>query len=146
MTYQDATRHRYSVPGQEYLITFCTAHRQPVFNELYRARALVAALKTAVNREWAHLLCWVIMPDHIHLLMRLGEVHSLSGVTGRMKIEASNRAAFRIPWQKGFHDRMLRKEEDRVAMARYIIMNPVRARLVGSIREYPHWDSVYFQP
>ena len=46
-------------------------------------------------------------------------------------------------WQKGFHDRAIRHDEDIVAIARYIIANPVRAGLVKSIRDYPHWDAVW---
>lgn len=28
-------------------------------------------------------------------------------------------------------------------MARYMVANPLRAGLVSSIREYPHWDAVW---
>ncbi|MCF6281296.1 MAG: hypothetical protein L3J28_03650 [Candidatus Polarisedimenticolaceae bacterium] len=41
------------------------------------------------------------------------------------------------------HDRAIRKEEDLVAIARYIVANPLRAGLVKSIKDYPHWDCVW---
>jgi REP element-mobilizing transposase RayT len=44
-------------------------------------------------------------------------------------------------WQKGFHDHAIRKEEDLRAVARYVVANPVRAGLVQSVRDYPHWDA-----
>jgi len=47
-------------------------------------------------------------------------------------------------WQEGFHDHALRREEDLQATARYIIGNPVRAGLVPSVRDYPHWDAIWF--
>jgi REP element-mobilizing transposase RayT len=44
-------------------------------------------------------------------------------------------------WQDGYHDHALRSEENLQDAARYIVMNPVRAGLVESIREYPLWDA-----
>jgi REP element-mobilizing transposase RayT len=46
-------------------------------------------------------------------------------------------------WQEGFHDHALRREEDLRDIARYIVLNPVRAGLVRNIREYPLWDAVW---
>lgn len=44
-------------------------------------------------------------------------------------------------WQKGFHDRALRQEEDLQAVARYVIANPRRAGLVDRTGSYPLWDA-----
>jgi hypothetical protein len=38
----------------------------------------------------------------------------------------------------------IRREEDLVSIARYIVANPLRAGIVKSVREYPHWDAVWF--
>jgi hypothetical protein len=46
-------------------------------------------------------------------------------------------------WQPGFHDHAVRREEDLAELARYIIENPVRARLVDHVGEYALWDSVW---
>jgi putative transposase len=44
-------------------------------------------------------------------------------------------------WQAGFHDHALRAEEDVVAVARYVVANPVRAGLVPRVGEYGLWDA-----
>jgi hypothetical protein len=44
-------------------------------------------------------------------------------------------------WQGGFHDHVLRQEEDRRAAIRYLIANPIRAGLVVDVRDYPFWGS-----
>ena len=44
-------------------------------------------------------------------------------------------------WQSGFYDHAVRHDEALVSIARYIVMNPVRAGLVKSVREYPLWDA-----
>jgi putative transposase len=37
----------------------------------------------------------------------------------------------------------VRKEDDLVGLARYLVANPLRAGLVQRIGEYPHWDAVW---
>lgn len=44
-----------------------------------------------------------------------------------------------LMWQKGYHDRGVRAEEDLMEMARYVIDNPIRARLVRHLEDYPLW-------
>ncbi|MEH6651600.1 MAG: IS200/IS605 family transposase [Motiliproteus sp.] len=44
-------------------------------------------------------------------------------------------------WQRGFHDRALRRTDDIKATARYVVANPVRAGLVRSVKEYSLWDA-----
>jgi REP element-mobilizing transposase RayT len=46
-------------------------------------------------------------------------------------------------WQKGFHDRALRRDEDVRTVARYTVLNPVRAGIVSRIWDYPLWDAVW---
>ena len=46
-------------------------------------------------------------------------------------------------WQAAFHDHALREEEDLREISRYIVANPLRAGLVGSLADYPHWDAVW---
>ena len=48
-------------------------------------------------------------------------------------------------WQKGFHDRAIRKEEDLQAIARYVVANPLRAGLVNKIGDYPLWDAIWLR-
>jgi hypothetical protein len=58
-------------------------------------------------------------------------------------ISLTSKSLDRPVWQKGLHDRAIRVDEDIVAIARYIIANPIRAGLVKSIQEYPHWDAIW---
>ncbi|MNW20243.1 hypothetical protein D3C71_2205540 [compost metagenome] len=46
-------------------------------------------------------------------------------------------------WQKGFHDRALRREEDLLKVARYVVANPLRAGLVEKLGDYPLWDAIW---
>ena len=46
-------------------------------------------------------------------------------------------------WQPAFYDHGVRRDEDVVAIARYIVANPVRAGLVARIGLYPFRDAVW---
>jgi len=46
-------------------------------------------------------------------------------------------------WQQGFHDHALRNEENILDIARYVVMNPVRAKLCKRVGDYPFWDAVW---
>ena len=88
------------------------------------------------------------MPDHCHWLVELRS-KTLGELMCRIKSRSSvavNRAAQSASrlWQKGYHDRALRQEDDLKAAARYIIKNPIRAQLTTRIGDYPLWDACWF--
>jgi REP element-mobilizing transposase RayT len=138
---------RYSQANQVYLITLITLDRTRIFLDWLSARPVIDALKKANDEREATSLCWVIMPDHLHWMMEL-HVESLPKVVGRLKSRSTlniNRqfaSAGRV-WQKGFHDRAVRHEENFKGVARYIVANPLRAGLVRTVREYALWDSIW---
>jgi len=47
-------------------------------------------------------------------------------------------------WQRYSYERVLRNEEATPAVARYLIANPVRARIVLSPADYPFWGSFVY--
>ena len=141
-------RHgRRSIAGQIFLVTFTTHRRKPLFADA--SLAMAASRLLAESSAWtgADLLAWVLMPDHWHGVVALRQAE-LSDVVGKLKGRSARllRRELAVPdriWGRGFHDRALRKEDDLVAMARYVVLNPVRAGLVGSVREYPFWDAAW---
>jgi len=135
-------RGRASLPGQIYHITTVTLGREPVFSDLRNARLLITSLHQAQIRDEASTLAFVVMPDHLHWLMQLGEGQSLSRVVRTVKAVTSHKLGKGI-WQKGFHDHALGSDEDLVDVARYIVANPLRAGLVERLGDYPHWDAVW---
>ena len=134
---------RHSEPGRIYLLTACTHDRRPFFAEAKAGRQLVRELRAAQEQGWVGSLAWVIMPDHFHWLIQLHK-QELSLLMKQVKANSSRR--LRMPgriWQTGFHDRALRKEDDLLAVARYIVANPLRAGLVTRLGDYPLWDAVW---
>ena len=135
-------RGRHSESGRIYLVTTVTLERKPVFRDLSSARLVIRALahEQAMERAWT--LAYVLMPDHLHWLMELGDDRSLSGVVRAVKAVSAHRLGGAV-WQKGFHDHALRCEEDLQDVARYVVANPLLAGLVERLGDYPHWDAVW---
>ena len=136
---------RWSGSGHVYLVTFTTWKRQRWLAEFLTARLVIQALNKA---RYAETLAFVVMPDHVHWLMSLHEGGLLSTEVQGVKSVSSHRLNSFLNrkgpiWQPGFHDHGLRNEESLPEVARYIVMNPVRAGLVRSCREYSHWDAIW---
>ena len=143
---QNLRNGRVSASGHICLITCVTDNREAVFLEWDHGRLLVNVLMKENQR--AETLAYVVMPDHLHWLLQLKDGAELGQVMRTVKCISSrkvNKALHRSGrlWQPGYHDHALRKEEDVVATARYVVASPLRAGLVKRIGDYPLWDAVW---
>lgn len=133
---------RYSQAEQIYLLTLVTENRSAAFGSFSAARQVVKAMHQASVASVAETLAFVVMPDHVHWLLRLLGPMRLGEAVRRLKAKVSLAQGTSV-WQRGFHDHALRRDEDLVSVARYVVANPVRAGLVRHIGDYPHWDAVW---
>lgn len=148
MTYNALRKGRFSEPNRAYFITAVTNERRPVFADLNAARLLIREMRGLHDAKSVSSLAWVVMPDHLHWLFQLGDNVSLEKAVGMLKGRSGllinkHLGEMGSLWQAAFHDHALREEEDLRDIARYIVANPLRAGLVGSLGEYPHWDAVW---
>ncbi|MGI3748358.1 MAG: REP-associated tyrosine transposase [Janthinobacterium lividum] len=138
---------RYSQSGQIYLITAVTHQRQCFFGNWQMGRLLVQQFRDAQAQGLANSLAWVVMPDHFHWLVELGDCDLEKLVLGVKSHTARNvnKSLGRSGrfWQRGFHDRAIRDEENLQSVARYIVANPIRAGLVRRVQDYPLWDAAW---
>ena len=144
--YRALRKGRVSLPGQAYLVTFTTAERRPLFAESRHAMTCCRVLTDSVHWGDATLLAWVLMPDHWHGLFVLGQRVALSAQVARIKgcsARALGKSAGQPLWASGFHDHAVRREQELVSVARYIVLNPIRAGLVTHCGLYPWWDAVW---
>jgi len=139
---------RASLPNHVYLVTTTTRGRAPCFDSFATGCAAARCFDDAPILGDARMLAWVLMPDHVHWLIRLGDVDDLDAVVNRLK-SASARAVNRVLrrsgalWARAFHDHGLRAGQDVQRSARYIVANPVRAGLVERVGDYPFWNAVW---
>ncbi|EJM50225.1 REP-associated tyrosine transposase [Pseudomonas sp. GM48] len=138
---------RYAEQNRIYLLTANTIKREPVFRDYPLGRLVVHQFRQAQSEGFAESLAWVVMPDHFHWLIQLnkGSLSQLMCQTKSLSTRAINSATGRTGslWQQSFHDHALRKEEDLVKLARYVVANPLRAGLVQKLGDYPLWDAIW---
>ena len=136
---------RCSNPRQIYSITSVCMCRENVFSDYQYARLVAKTLSSEKLWPDAKCLAWIVMPDHIHLLIELGDEEPLSLVVQRIKsltavainLERNKRQPV---WLRGYYDHAIRTEEDVLLAARYIVNNPIRAGLSVNIGDYPYWS------
>lgn len=142
--------HR-SIAGQTYFLTVATLYRRPVFRDDEAARAVCRVHTAAWPWRDAYLQAWVLMPDHWHGLVTLGERDTLSTLVGRFKAVTSRAVDDRHRvngwlWGRGFCDRVLAPGDDPMAAARYLVGNPLRAGLVQRLGDYAYWNAAWLRP
>ena len=126
---------------RRYFLTFCTDARRPHFRD--RAAVDIACreiLRSAETERFA-VIVYCFMPDHLHLLV---EGLTANADALRFIARAKQYSGYRFSrdtggqlWQRYGFERILRNEDATHSVARYILENPVRARLVQTPEEYP---------
>jgi putative transposase len=146
--HQALRRGRISLAKHVYHITTTTKHRQRFFENYHAACIAARCLEDSVLLQNSQLLAWVLMPDHLHCLIQLGDGDKLDKLVNRLKSAMArhvNRYLCRgdTLWAAGFYDHALRSDESLIATAEYIINNPVRAKLVDQPGDYPFWNHAW---
>jgi len=133
-------RHRVSTPGANYFLTLCCEPRTPVLT----ATGIVDDLRTEISA--IEVACYwtvrgaVIMPDHLHLLVGLGEALPLGRVVARLKTKTRPALIARsVTWQDNYFEHRLRPEDSCADVLRYLHLNPYRAGLLPAGEIYPHF-------
>ena len=91
------------------------------------------------DTTWA-LRCMSVMPDHIHLLVTLGERLTLSQAVSRLKGKTSPfLSKVGANWQQNYYDHRLRPDDSVEGAIRYIHSNPHRDDLVKTSKPWPYF-------
>ncbi|MGB9429820.1 MAG: transposase [Gammaproteobacteria bacterium] len=148
---RDLRKGRVSEPGRAYILTTVTARRAHLFANFLSGREIARAIAWHDRAGWSRTLAWVVMPDHVHWLLILDQrgsldqlMRSFKGYTARALNVRLQRKGIPL-WQPGFHDHAVRGDEDLRRLARYIVTNPLRARLVEDIGQYHLWDAIWLE-
>ena len=133
-----------------YFVTFNTWRRHPLLaNDAVHKAFFNYAQKNqprgiAVGR-------YVIMPDHIHLFVRMGVEQKLTQYIRLMKQVLTKQirltAGEERIWRPGFFDHVMRSSESYAEKWAYVRMNPVRAGLADNASEWKfagELETIYF--
>ena len=143
-----------------YFITICTKNKKRLFwasdhpNYVGEAMSLPPddaylspygkIVNTAIKAipqyySYIELLQYVIMPNHIHLLLLVTDKggrliasptkqNTISTVVGQMKRQVSKEIGAAV-WQRSFHDHVIRNQSDYEQISKYIYENPLKWQL-----------------
>ena len=145
----------YSTPGA-YFVTVCTHNRKCTLSRVVGAihespeiqlteygKIVDRLIHTIPLPSLATIDRYVIMPNHIHLIIIIAEGEDLrairesplrgrsviSKIIGHIKMNASkeihNRYGNVTIWQRGFHDHIIRNQSDYETISKYICENPI---------------------
>lgn len=90
---------------------------------------------------------FLFMPDHLHILMQgTSETSNALKFVSHFKQQTGYWFAKHElgGWQKGFYDHILRTEVEIEKHTRYILENPVRAKIESDWFAYPHKGSTIY--
>lgn len=122
-----------------YSLTICTDKRVRAFVGDWPYLEALWALSAAAGKYGFDVWAFCFMPDHCHLLAEGNEKARLIPFIRRFKQQVGYHYKMHAGaslWQRSFHDRILRTEEDTRNVIRYILNNPVRKGLVTEALDY----------
>ena len=139
------TRHHVTLENRAFFVTTRTARGIPLFRDRGTAELFLEEARRCREEIGFLLLSFVVMPDHVHLLLVPGSTADLPQIMRYIKgrfARALNltRGAAGAIWQQRFFESAARTEAQLKRWVRYIEDNPVRSGLAGSPEAYP-WSS-----
>jgi REP element-mobilizing transposase RayT len=127
--------------GQCYHTISVTRGRRALFLDPKNAKIVLDTISYVRQNRKAFLLAYVVMPDHLHLLIAPREPQTIASVMHTIKSYSARQLQRQAGihgsiWQQGYFDRMMRTDEHLGITAEYIERNPVTAGLVTDPAAY----------
>lgn len=133
---------RVFAPGLVYHVVVRGNHREPTFLQHRDYLAYLARLRTYQDRFDAALRAYCLMPNHVHLLIQLGQIPLGALMQGVQQsyTQYFNRTYATVGhvFQGRYRAFVCADEGYLAALVRYIHLNPVRAGLVLRPDAYPY--------
>jgi putative transposase len=129
-------------PSRIFFATTKTSMGRRLLQSDRNANLLIDVLRSLIAERKFQLHDFVIMPDHIHLLIEVGNEMTIEKAMQLIKGRFSHRLAHEFGykgevWQRGFTEVQVMNQRDIEAHRTYIAENPVKAGLTASADEYP---------
>jgi putative transposase len=138
---------RFQQSGQPHFVTLTCYHRQPGFNSPEVYDLFPAVLENMRRRFAMYIYGFVVMPEHVHLLVSEPEHGSLADAIHYLKLSFAKRlrgqqknSSVGAFWQKRYYDRNVRDEQEFREKLRDLHRNPVKRGLVQEPAEWK-WSS-----
>jgi putative transposase len=131
---------RYQEWGHHHFITFSCFHRKPFLGSATARAGFEHALERIRIRYDFVVMGYVVMPEHVHLLVTEPRQSSLARAIQALKISVSRLSREHPFWQARYYDFNVITDRKRIEKLRYIHRNPVARGLVCDPEEWL-WSS-----
>jgi putative transposase len=140
-----ARLHHRTAPGCTFFVTTKSFQSAALFQVHATADIIVAKLLQYRDAGAYRLHAFVLMPNHLHLVLTPGDTTSLEKamqlIKGGSSHEIHKQRGSRMElWQPGFHEATIRDAADYLCRLRYIEQNPVLAGLAANPEDWV-WSS-----
>ena len=133
-TFSYTGRHRY-------FLTFCTHDRAPLFVLPEHVQVVLEQIVRVAEEQQFAIPAYCFMPDHVHIVNEgLDECANLKSFVKLAKQCSGFHFRRRFGatlWQRYLYEHVVRDDETTEAIVAYVVENPLRARLVKRIEDYP---------
>jgi putative transposase len=134
---------RFQQTRQIHFLTFSCYHRRPQFTTVIACGTFVSALERVRGNYNLCIYGYVVMPEHVHILVSEPEGGTLAQALQSLKQGVARRLALRAAesfWQARYYDFNVWSEKKFVEKLRYIHRNPVKRGLVARSEDW-QWSS-----
>jgi putative transposase len=133
---------RFQNTGQSHFVTFSCFRRRKFFTSDASMRVFELALERVRCTFGLRIYAYVVMPDHVHLLLSEPERQTLADALKSLKQGVSRRLIGNAEhfWQKRYYDFNIRDYPQLTEKLRYIHRNPIRAGLCERPEDW-EWSS-----
>jgi putative transposase len=135
-----------------YFVTLCIRDRLALLGRVVSDQRRLSPAGEQVSQIWEEIPLrypgvdldnLIVMPDHLHAILSLpGQTLSLSEIVHHFKARSTARYALGVNqeqwppfpgtlWQRGFYDRVIRREDELARTREYMLQNPLRWSLAG---------------
>jgi putative transposase len=139
--------NRFHRSRQSHFLTFSCYHRQPYFDCPEAYDLFVQCLEVTRRRFGLRIYGYVVMPEHVHLLVSEPGHGTLADTMRELKLSFSKRVRSQRQsarsgsfWQKRYYDRNVRDGREFSIKLRYLHRNPVKRGLVKEPGDWK-WSS-----
>ena len=132
---------RFQNTGDLHFLTFSCYRRQPNLDTSKSRNRCQRSLEETRRQYKFNVLGYVVMPEHMHLLVTEPQRESLAAAMQAFKQSVAHHLGASEPfWQTRYYDFNVYTERKRIEKLRYIHRNPVVRGLVASPEEW-QWSS-----
>jgi putative transposase len=133
-----------AIPNEadDHFVTFSCFRREPYLSTPSARDLVEQSIESTRKKYNFNLLGYVIMPEHIHLLLSEPETKPLATAIQSLKLSISKQSSQRPFWATRYYDFNVFTHNKRVEKLKYMHRNPITRGLVTNPEDW-RWSSYH---